>query len=274
MPAKRGSGEVGTPAVQASPAKKQSLSSGDNGSTTTVAPVAVQTSDAGPEPVPSTPVPKAGGVSVSLPVPSTPVSKAGGESTPVSKAGGESTPVSKTPGGVDEHEERPPEENEQLMESVYMLLERMNSEFAVVFVLVIAVAFLNLNWTPAMMSASVIGALMTSIAGYSLHQGEYYRHTVGLLVLVVCVASMVTPDKTLNSIGAIKEQADSLIREYGAHQKYKKAAEECFHIQMKDPESPMSKAYTQKHGKFEPRKEESWNKRNTVAGCKLVRKPT
>ena len=149
----------------------------------------------------------------------------------------------------------------------------MNSEFAVVFVLVIAVAFLNLNWTPAMMSASVIGALMTSIAGYSLHQGEYYRHTVGLLVLVVCVASMVTPDKTLNSIGAIKEQADSLIREYGAHQKYKKAAEECFHIQMKDPESPMSKAYTQKHGKFEPRKEESWNKRNTVAGCTLVCKP-
>ena len=41
---------------------------------------------------------------------------------------------------------------------------------------------------------------------------------------------------------------------------------------MKDTESVFSKDWMKKNGKFNARKEEDWNKRNTVAGCQLVLK--
>ena len=271
MPAKRGSGEAGT----GSPAKKQNVSSGNNGSTNTVATVDAQVSNAGAGGSPGTTVnapkttaSKAGDASVLLTVPSTPVSKAGGAAVE-----DDAPAKDKTAGKDDGIKKEPPEDNnKKLVENAYMLLEWIDSELTVVVVLVIAVAFQNEKWTPAMMSASAIGALMTFVTCYSLYARVFYKYAVALLVVLGLCGGLVTPDKALNSVEAMQKESASLIREFGNCHLYKKAASACLDIQMKDPESFFSKDWVKKNGKFDARKEEDWNKRNTVAGCQLVLK--
>ena len=271
IPAKRGSGEAGT----GSPAKKQNVSSGNNGSTNTVATVDAQISNAGAGGSPGTTVnapkttaSKAGDASVLLTVPSTPVSKAGGAAVE-----DDAPAKDKTAGGDDRIEKKLPEDNnKKLVENAYMLLEWIDSELTVVVVLVIAVAFQNEKWTPAMMSASAIGALMTFVTCYSLYERVFYKYAVALLVVLGLCGGLVTPDKALSSVEAMQKESASLIREFGNCHLYKKAASACLDIQMKDTESVFSKDWMKKNGKFNARKEEDWNKRNTVAGCQLVLK--
>ena len=64
-----------------------------------------------------------------------------------------------------------------------------------------------------------------------------------------------------------------MIDKFSNYHTYKKFTDVCFYIQKRNPESPLLKEYEKKYGKFTPRKEEAWNKLNTVAGCKLVCKP-
>ena len=285
MPAKRGSGEAGT----GSPAKKQNVSSGNNGSTNTVATPDAQISNAGAGGSPGTTVnapnttaSNAGDASALLTVPSTPVSKAGDASvllavpsTPVSKAGGaavedDAPAKDKTAGGDDGIKKEPPEDNnKKLVENAYMLLEWIDSELTVVVVLVIAVAFQNEKWTPAMMSASAIGALMTFVTCYSLYARVFYKYAVALLVVLGLCGGLVTPDKALSSVEAMQKESASLIREFGYCHLHRKASLYALDIQMTDPD------WVKKHGKFEPRngkKDEVWNKRITVAWCQLMLK--